>query len=72
MSPSALVAIEFALVIGVVLGLGIWQLVSVRREIARDRERAARRPPATGDTPSPGAPPATPPEDAASRPGDGR
>ncbi|WP_119353807.1 hypothetical protein [Azohydromonas sediminis] len=50
MSPSALVAIEFALVIGVVLGLGIWQLVAVRREIARDRERASRPPPA-GDAP---------------------
>lgn len=50
MSPSTLVAIEFALVIGVVLGLGVWQLVSVRREIARDRERASRSPPA-GDAP---------------------
>jgi hypothetical protein len=71
-SPSALVAIEFALVIGVVLGFGIWQLVSVRREIARDRERDARRPAATGDTPSPAAPVEAPPEDAGSRPGDGR
>jgi len=53
-SPSTLVAIEFALVIGIVLGLGIWQLVSVRREIARERERASRRPPA-GDA----IPPAT-------------
>ncbi|WP_119286678.1 hypothetical protein [Azohydromonas sediminis] len=51
MSPSTLVAIEFALVIGVVLGLGIWQLVSVRREIARDRERASRPPPAGGAPP---------------------
>ncbi len=39
-SPSAIIAVEFALVLAVVLGLGIWQLVSVRREIARDREQA--------------------------------
>lgn len=41
MSPSAIVALEFALVLVVVLGFGIWQLVSVRREIARDRRKAA-------------------------------
>lgn len=42
MSPSAIIAVEFALVLAVVLGLGIWQLVSVRREIERDREKARR------------------------------
>ncbi len=44
MSPSAIIALEFALVLVVVLGFGIWQLVSVRREIARDRDKAARPP----------------------------
>lgn len=43
MSPSALVAVEFIVVLGVVLGLGVWQLVSVRREIARDREKARQQ-----------------------------
>lgn len=31
--------IELILVTGVVLGVGIWQLWSVNREIARDRAR---------------------------------
>jgi hypothetical protein len=51
-SPSAIIALEFALVLVVVLGFGIWQLVSVRREIARDREKEApppADPPAAAD-----------------------
>jgi hypothetical protein len=32
--------VELVLVFGLVLGFGIWQLVSVRREIRRDREKA--------------------------------
>ena len=66
MSPSALVAVEFALVLAVVLGLGIWQLVSVRREIARDREKArqereaAQRAAADAAGGNPAPPPAKP------------
>jgi hypothetical protein len=30
--------IELALVFGAALGLGIWQLVSIRRELRRDRK----------------------------------
>jgi hypothetical protein len=33
--------VEILLVFGGALGFGIWQLVSVRREIRRDRERAS-------------------------------
>jgi hypothetical protein len=49
--PNTAKLIEFALVFGGVLGIAIWQWVSVRRELRRDdeRERAAdeerRRPP---------------------------
>lgn len=32
--------VELVLVFGLVLGFGIWQLASVRREIRRDREKA--------------------------------
>lgn len=42
MSPALLASLEAFIVFGVVLGLGIWQLVSVRREIARERERERR------------------------------
>lgn len=53
MSPSALVAVEFALVIAVVVGFGVWQLVSVRREIARDREQAKRKAAEAADAAAP-------------------
>lgn len=33
--------VEIVLVLGGALGFGIWQLVSVRREIRRDKEKAA-------------------------------
>jgi cytochrome oxidase assembly protein ShyY1 len=39
---STLGLIEMLLVLGIVLGLGIWQLVSVRRELKRDREKSGR------------------------------
>lgn len=42
MSAAVLASFEAFIVLGVVLGLAIWQLVSVRREIARDRERRQR------------------------------
>lgn len=41
MEGSALGLIELLLVLGSVLGFGIWQLVSVRRSQRRDAERAA-------------------------------
>ncbi len=43
MSGAELARFEGFIVLGLVLGLGIWQLVSVRREIARDRERERER-----------------------------
>ncbi len=43
MSPALLASLEAFIVLGVVLGIGIWQLVSVRREIARERERERER-----------------------------
>jgi len=42
MDGSTLGLIELLLVLGIVLGLGIWQLVSVRREQKRDRGKAGR------------------------------
>lgn len=48
MSPTVLASLEAFIVLGVVLGLAIWQLVSVRREIARDRERERRQREAEG------------------------
>jgi hypothetical protein len=32
--------VELVLVFAVVMGIAVWQLVSVKREIRRDRERA--------------------------------
>jgi heme exporter protein D len=48
MSPAVLASLEAFIVLGVALGLAIWQLVSVRREIARDRERERRQREAEG------------------------
>lgn len=39
MSLAQIASFEAFIVLGVVLGIAIWQLVSVRREIARERER---------------------------------
>ena len=41
MSAGWLVGLEIALVLGVVLGLGGWDLWRLRREQARDRAQAA-------------------------------
>lgn len=38
MSPSLIIAIEFTLVIGVVLGLAVWELMRLRRDMKRDAE----------------------------------
>jgi cytoskeletal protein RodZ len=43
--------VELVLVFGLVLGFGIWQLVSVRREIRRDREKAQQAEAARQDQP---------------------
>lgn len=42
MDGSTLGLVEMLLVLGIVLGLGIWQLVSVRRELKRDRGKSGR------------------------------
>ncbi|MDP3823272.1 MAG: hypothetical protein Q8R33_17530 [Burkholderiales bacterium] len=36
MSSSLIIALEFTLVIGVVLGLGVWELWSLRRDKRKD------------------------------------
>lgn len=41
--------VEIVFVLGGALGFGIWQLVSVKREIRRDKEKAASQ--AKGDRP---------------------
>lgn len=38
MSTTLIIAIEFALVIGVVLGLAVWELLRLRRDMKRDAE----------------------------------
>ncbi len=45
MSSTLLITLEFAGVIGVVLGLGVWELWRLRREQRRDAEDAAAREP---------------------------
>ncbi len=43
MDTSSLASlVEMLFVYGVILGLAIWQLVSVRRELARDRAAAEK------------------------------
>lgn len=42
MSSDWLIGLEIALVLGVVVGLGGWDLWRLRREQARDRAREAR------------------------------
>lgn len=39
MPENAFGLIEMLLVFGIVLGLAVWQLVSVRRAMRRDRDR---------------------------------
>ncbi|MES2423696.1 MAG: hypothetical protein V4562_04645 [Pseudomonadota bacterium] len=50
-----LIAIEIVVGFAVPLGFAIWQLVSVRRELQRDREKAARE--AAAQQAAPGADP---------------
>ncbi len=42
MEDSSFALVEMAFSFSVVLGLGIWELVKLRREQRRDREKAAR------------------------------
>ena len=44
MSPSLIIALEFTLVIGVVLGLGVWELWRLRRDMKKDDTAAAPPP----------------------------
>jgi hypothetical protein len=41
MSPNTAKLVELFLVFGLAVGIGVWQLVSVTRELRRDREREA-------------------------------
>jgi hypothetical protein len=34
--------VKFVFFFGTVLGIGVWQLAAVRREVRRDRERGTR------------------------------
>jgi ABC-type polysaccharide transport system permease subunit len=43
MDTGTLVLIEMILVIGAVLGIGFWQLYSVRRDIRRAKEEDEKR-----------------------------
>lgn len=45
MSSSLIIALEFTLVIGVVLGLGVWELWSLRRDKRKDAAAPPRREP---------------------------
>jgi hypothetical protein len=53
--------LEGLLVFGGVLGFGVWQLVSVRRSLARDRRRQAEQAANDDAAPDPGAPRKPPP-----------
>lgn len=41
MSSSLIIALEFTMVIGVVLGLGVWELCRLRREMKKDETNAS-------------------------------
>lgn len=43
MSSSLIIALEFTLVIGVVLGLGVWELWRLRRDKRKDEAAAPPR-----------------------------
>ncbi|MHC2019419.1 hypothetical protein [Methylobacterium sp. CM6247] len=45
MSDRLFAAFDIGLVFALALGLALWQLIVVRRSIAKDRDDAARRPP---------------------------
>jgi len=40
MTPNQMVLVELVLVFGGVIGFAVWQLISVRRSLRRDREAA--------------------------------
>lgn len=48
MSSGVIIALEFTLVIGVVLGLGVWELWRLRRDKRKDDDAAATSPPRRG------------------------
>lgn len=49
MGENLFAALDFGLAFAVVFGLGVWQLVAVRRSIRRDREAAGDGPHKAGD-----------------------
>ncbi|QAZ41350.1 hypothetical protein C1M51_03605 [Methylibium sp. Pch-M] len=61
MDGATLGLLEGLLVFGGVLGFGVWQLVSVRRSLARDRRRQAAATAHDDRDPEPRAPPGPPP-----------
>lgn len=61
MDGATLGLLEGLLVFGGVLGFGVWQLVSVRRSLARDRRRQAEQAANDNAAPDPGAPRKPPP-----------
>lgn len=61
MDGSTLGLLEGLLVFGGVLGFGVWQLVSVRRSLARDRRRQAAEAAKDDAAPDPGTPREPPP-----------
>ena len=56
MDGATLGLLEGLLVFGGVLGFGVWQLVSVRRSLARDRRRQAAEAANDDAAPDPGTP----------------
>ncbi|SDN18863.1 hypothetical protein SAMN05216360_106207 [Methylobacterium phyllostachyos] len=49
MGENLFAALDFGLPFAVVFGLGVWQLVAVRRSIRRDREASGQSPRKPGD-----------------------
>lgn len=48
MSDSLFAAFDLGLVVAAAFGLGLWQLIAVRRSIRRDREKAQAGRPSAG------------------------
>ncbi len=53
MSSSLIITLEMAGVLGVVIGLGLWELWSLRRDRARDRAPRGEGPAAGDADPEP-------------------
>ena len=51
MSSGLIVALEFGGVVGILLGLGVWELLRLRRDRARDDDQRNTRPPRDDPTP---------------------